>query len=151
MIGRLRPRPRGERRDGGLASIELAIILPVFIALAVLATVLGRRMIAQTAIDLAAHDAARAASEARAESDARTQGDLAGKAALTASGTTCTTFSVTWDFSQWEKVPLGQPAWVTATITCEIDLRYLAVPGFPGKIDLTSTFSSPLDQYRTRS
>jgi hypothetical protein len=48
-------------------------------------------------------------------------------------------------------VPVGEPAQVSATVTCAVRLSDLtAVPGMPGSRALTATFTSPLDPYRAR-
>ena len=51
--------------ERGSVSIEVAVLAPAFIALMVLAGVVGRTAVAAEAIDAAAHDAARAASISR--------------------------------------------------------------------------------------
>jgi Flp pilus assembly protein TadG len=149
------PGPR-HHRDGGLASIEFAILLPVFVLLTLLATYLGRLDIAQTRIDLAAHDAARAASLARTWQDAQTDGTAAANATLAAAGSPCTggPAQITIDVNQWRTVPVGQPVTVTATIVCPIEISDLSLPlklASHTIVDLKSTFSTPVDQYRSRS
>ena len=57
--------------ERGSVSIEVAVLAPAFIALMVLAGVVGRTAVAAEAIDAAAHDAARAASISRDSGTAR--------------------------------------------------------------------------------
>jgi hypothetical protein len=46
--------------------------------------------------------------------------------------------------------PPGTPAQVASTVTCQVDLADLAVPGVPGSHTVTATMSSPIDTYRER-
>jgi hypothetical protein len=158
----LPPRPRLRRRPGsggsaagcgdrGSLSIELAILLPAFLGLAVLATVLGRQAVAQTSVDLAAHDAARAASITRDDADATTAATTAAGDTLRDSSAGCTSYRVDLAEPSGFAVPPGQPAVVTVTVTCTVSLTGLLPPGVPDTRVLTSTFTSPLDLYRGRS
>jgi hypothetical protein len=45
--------------------------------------------------------------------------------------------------------PVGTPASVGATVTCQVDLAGL-LPGLPGSMSITATVRSPLDTYRER-
>jgi Flp pilus assembly protein TadG len=137
-------------RDDGSLSIELAILLPAFLILALVTVGFGRETIAQSAVDLAAHDAARAASISRTAAGAQTSATSAAHTTLGDSSTTCTNVAVTVDASQFA-IPMGQPASVTVTVACTVSLADLALPGFPGSRVLTSTFTSPLDIYRGRT
>jgi Flp pilus assembly protein TadG len=134
------------RNDSGSASIELAILLPTFAFLIVLAYLFGRTTVAQAAVDLAAHDAARAASLERNESDAKTAATDAAKATLTKQGTACIAIKVVPDTSGF-LLPLGQPASVTVTVTCTVQLTDL---GFSRNRNVSASFTSPIDQYRGR-
>ncbi len=138
------------RDDRGSLSVELAILLPAFLLLALIAIAFGRDTVAQSSVDLAAHDAARAASLARNASDARTAATAAAHDTLDGSSASCAAITVTVDTSGFA-VPVGQPATVGVTITCTVSLADLALPGMPASHVLTSTFSSPLDIYRGRT
>jgi Flp pilus assembly protein TadG len=138
------------RRDDGSLSVELAILLPAFILLALIAVAFGRDTIAQSSVDLAAHDAARAASLARNATDAQSAASAAAHDTLDGSSTSCSAVTVTVDTSGFA-IPVGQPATVSVTITCTVPLADLALPGMPASRVLTSTFSSPLDIYRGRT
>jgi hypothetical protein len=48
-------------------------------------------------------------------------------------------------------VPVGQPAAVTATVTCRADFSDIALPGMPGGATLSASFVSPLDQFCQRA
>jgi Flp pilus assembly protein TadG len=139
------------RRDAGSISIELAILLPAFLSLALLATFLGRQTVAQTAVDLAAHDAARAASLTRNMTDALAAAQNAAATTLGSSSTTCIGLSVTPVGPNGFLVPVGQPASVTISVACTISLADLTILGLPDHRVLTSVFTSPLDVYRERT
>jgi uncharacterized protein (UPF0333 family) len=141
------------RRDRGSLSIELAILLPGFILMALLATMFGRETLAQSAIDLAAHDAARAATVARDYPDAVIAATNAAKATLNLASTHCTGLVV--DVlpkppNTAYAVPIGLPSNVTVKITCSVPLADLSPLPLPSGVTMTAQFASPLDQYRGR-
>jgi len=141
------------RRDNGSLSIELSILLPGFIAMALLATLLGREALAQSAIDLAAHDAARAATVSRDLATGQAAATLAAGDTLQLSSANCTFLSaVITSPPNPYAVPIGQPSTVTVTVKCDVAVADLAaLPGLPGHVTLTGVFTSPLDQYRYRT
>lgn len=142
-------------RERGSASVEVAILLPAFIMLMVVASFVGRVTIAQNAVDLAAHDAARAASIER-------EGDLAAAAATDAANDTldeldvlCASRTIIPDvagaFANADFGPQeGAPPVVTVTVECTLDFA-----GFPlldfATHDVSARYTSPLDWYRGRS
>jgi Flp pilus assembly protein TadG len=141
--------PRRSRiHDRGSLTIELTILLPAFLALGVVAVIFGRQMIAQNVVDLAARDAARAASISRTAPDATTNGTTAAGSTLASA---CQSWTATVDTTGFA-VPVGQPAAVTVAVTCVIPIPGIAlVAGADRTMTLTSTFTSPLDVYRGRS
>ena len=108
----------------------------------------GRTSVAQGSVDAAARDAARQASIARSPAAALAAAQLSAQAALSQDGLDCAPVVDvgTAGFGS----PLGQPAQVSATVTCTVPLADLIVPGLPGSETLRSTFTSPLDPYRGR-
>ena len=142
-------RGRRPRRDGGSITVEFAILLPAFLALIALAVVAGRTMIAQSAIDIAAHDAARAASISRDAVTAKTRAEAAARDTLRRQGLACAQLTVTVDTSQFAR-PVGQPAAVQVRIACRVTFHDIGFPGVPADRRLEASFTSPLDQYRTR-
>jgi Flp pilus assembly protein TadG len=138
------------RRDpeAGDAALELIVLAPVLLALIALVIAAGRISIARGSVDAAARDAARQASLARSPGAANLAAELSAQAALRQDGLDCApTVSVDTDGFG---VPLGQPAQVSATVTCQVPLADLVVPGLPGSVTLSYTFTSPLDPYRGR-
>ncbi|MFI5953353.1 TadE family protein [Cryptosporangium sp. NPDC051539] len=137
-------------RDDGSIAVEFAILLPAFVLLIAVAAVIGRQTVAQTAIEGAAHDAARAASISRTAATAQARGTAAANDVLDAQGLHCDPVTVTVDTRQFAR-PVGQPASVTAVVSCSVAFSDIAVPGLPGNRTLSATFTSPLDLYRGRS
>jgi TadE-like protein len=144
-------RPAGaiaEGGDRGSAALELVALAPVLLALVGLVIAAGRTSIAQGSVDAAARDAARQASIALTPQAALAAGRTSASAALRADGLDCRPL-VSVDTAGFD-VPPGQPAAVSATVTCTVPLSDLALPGLPGHRTLTATFTSPLDVYRSR-
>ncbi|HEY7144806.1 MAG TPA: TadE/TadG family type IV pilus assembly protein [Streptosporangiaceae bacterium] len=139
---------RKRDRQAGDAALELVIIAPVLLAFIGLAIAAGRTAVAQGSVDAAARDAARQASIARSPGEAIAAATASAQTALGQDGLNCTP-TVTLDTSGFS-VPLGQPAQVSATVSCTVPLSDLVVPGLPGSRTLTYTFTSPLDPFRGR-
>ncbi|MGN9908217.1 TadE/TadG family type IV pilus assembly protein [Phytohabitans sp. LJ34] len=136
--------------DQGSVSVEIAILAPAFLMLIVLAAVAGRTAIAQNAVDLAAHEAARTASLARTAAAAETDGESAANSTLDAQGLDCgDSLQVAVDTSGFA-ADLGEPATVTATVSCTVSFADLVMPGVPGAKTVVATYVSPLDRYRSR-
>lgn len=125
------------------------MLIPVIIAVVMLAVAGGRLALAHAAVQQAATDAARAASLARTSSDAHTDAATAASASLGQS-TPCRSVAVAVDTSGFG-APVGTVAVVRATVTCSVALADLGVPGLPGTKTVTATMVSPLDTYRGRT
>ena len=145
ILGRLR-----SRREQGSTSIELAVIAPSVFAVFATAVIGGRVNLARQSLEAAAFDAARTASLARTAGEAHVRATSAASAALDAQGLSCTSVTV-WVSTDGFRVPVGQPATVTATVMCRADFSDMALPGLPGSATLQASFTSPLDLYRTRT
>ncbi len=144
-------RPAGE---AGNAALELVILAPVLLFLIGLIIAFGRTSTAQSAVDDAAQDAARQASLQLDPADAIAAGQASAQAALAEDGLSCdphVTVNVagTGGLPGFQG-PVGQPAAVSATVTCVVTLAQIVVPGLPGSDTLTATRTSLLDPYRER-
>lgn len=150
--------------ERGSVSIEVAVLAPAFIALMVLAGVVGRSAVAAEAIGAAAHDAARAASISRDAGDARTAALDAARKQLDWHGLACTndlsprfTGSVAGTSTSFDDAfssPVGVDATVTVEISCLVSLQDITLdilPGMPTDKRITANFTSPLDRYRSRA
>ena len=143
---------RAHRRSGtdrGSAALEAVIGVPAFMLFVGLIIFAGRVAIARQAVESAAAAAARSASIARTQPQAREDATATAAGSLREQDVNCTSQRVTVDTTGFAS-PVGTPASVTATVTCEVDLADLAVPGVPGTRAVTATMSLPIDTYRER-
>ena len=140
--------PRSAGRDDGNAALELVVLAPVLLFLLGLVVAAGRTSIAQGSVDAAARDAARQASISLTPGAAQAAALSSAKSALSQDGLDCNPV-VTVNTAQFS-VPVGEPATVTATVSCQVPLSDLLVPGLPGSRTLHFTFTSPLDPFRER-
>ena len=138
-------------RDRGAAAIEAALLVPALGLILAFAITTMRIDVTRQVIDGAARDAARAASQAHAAADATAAARDAATAALTGQGIQCRSGpGVRIDTSQFNR-PAGQPAAVTVTVTCVVDLSDIAIPGEPGAVRLSAVSTSDIDRYTERS
>ena len=144
------------RADRGSVSVEVAILAPAFLVLIMAAFVVGRTATAANAVDLAAHDAARAASIAADVAEADATARAAAQKALTQEGVSCVNSNII-DYGTPSSLavafatPVGQPASVVVTVTCVISFSDLGFPGLPGNRTRQASYESVLDTYRSRS
>lgn len=137
------------RDERGSAAIEAAIGLPAFILFVGLIIAGGRLAIAHQALQSAAADAARTASIARDAGEADSAARREATTSLNNQELRCRSTQVSVDTNGF-RVPTGQPADVTVTLTCRVDLADLSVPGVPGSRLIRATMSSPIDTWRER-
>ncbi|WP_433265804.1 TadE/TadG family type IV pilus assembly protein [Micromonospora vinacea] len=149
--------------ERGSVSIEVAVLAPAFIALMVLAGVVGRSAVAAEALDAAAHDAARAASISRDSDTARKEALEAAQKQLDWHGLACAndlepefTGSSPGNKSNFDDAfssSVGTDATVTVTISCVVSFKDITLdilPGMESERLITGEFTSPLDRYRGR-
>jgi Flp pilus assembly protein TadG len=147
-----RRRQPGQPTEAGNAALELLILAPVLILLICMVIAAGRIAVARGAIDAAARDAARQASIARSPQDALSTARATAGAELGGEHLNCSVLTVGLPgVYRAFATPLGQPASVTATVRCTVSLSDLILPGLPGSVPLTFSFSSPLDPFRGRA
>ena len=108
----------------------------------------GRVALSHQAVESAAADAARAASISRTQGQAASNAETAAAASLSSQNLRCVSTSVSIDTAGFAS-PVGTPASVGATVTCQVDLAGL-LPGLPGSMTISATMRSPLDTYRER-
>lgn len=129
--------------------IEAVILAPAFMLFVALIIMAGRMTIAQQAVEAAANDAARSASIARTQSQADASATSSAVSTLNSQGLHCSSTSVSVDTSGFT-VTVGTAAHVSATVSCQVPLGELALPGVPGSRTVTATMRSPIDTYRGR-
>jgi Flp pilus assembly protein TadG len=143
-------------REAGNAALELVILAPALLFIIGLIIALGRVSTAQNAVSDAARDAARQASLQLTGSDASAVGQASAQAALAQDGLHCSPApQVFVDTTGANGFPgfqaqVGQPAVVTAIVTCDVSLAQIIVPGLPGSETITESFTSPIDPYREK-
>ncbi|HOA89096.1 TadE/TadG family type IV pilus assembly protein [Propioniciclava tarda] len=139
---------RGER---GAVTVEFVLLLPVLLLLAGIVIAGARLEWARSGVEQLAASAARQASLARTSSLAQSSAQDLVRSDAAASGLTCLAGApaLALDTSGFA-VPVGQPARVTARVTCGVRLADVLVPGIPGSISVEATATSTLDRYRGR-
>lgn len=136
-------------RQRGSMAVEVAVLAPALLIILALVIGAGRVGQAHTTIDSAAQSTARAASLARTPAQAHADATTVAGQTLATQGLTCASQSISVNTAGFS-APLGQPATITATVTCTVPLADLLVPGMPGSRTLTATATSPLDSFRER-
>ena len=139
-------RLRGER---GSVTLEAVILIPAFLLFVALVIAAGRVAVARQGVQTAAAEASRQASIARTAGEATAKAQAGAQQTLADQQLRCLSSSVVTDTSGFA-APVGTPASVSATVTCEVDLAGVAIPGLPGSLTITATFQSPLDTFRGR-
>jgi Flp pilus assembly protein TadG len=140
------------RGDGerGNAALELILLAPVILFLIGFVIAAGRVSLAQEAIQAAARDAARQASVSPNQAVADEAAISSADTALRGDGLNCTPIVSLPDLGAAFGSQVGTAASVKAVVTCTVRLSDLVVPGLPGSLSLRSTFTSPIDPYRSR-
>ncbi|ODT21665.1 TadE/TadG family type IV pilus assembly protein [Microbacterium sp. SCN 69-37] len=147
MITRLRQRLVADERGSNAA--EIVIIAPVIAMLVLVLVAGGRTALADNATQSAAYAAARAASLSRDASTAVTNAEDAARRAMSQSGITCTTLTVSVDASGLNTA-IGTTGTVSAAVNCDVSLADITLPGIPGSRTMSSSAASPVDAYRER-
>jgi hypothetical protein len=143
-------RPARPDPQAGNAVLELVVLAPVVLVLLSLVIAAGRTSVASGSVQAAAREAARQASIARTPAAASTAAQRSADAELAAQHLHCRPAPVVAAHLQGFSVPPGLPASVSVTVSCDVPLADLVLPGSPGSRTLTATFSSPLDPFRGR-
>jgi Flp pilus assembly protein TadG len=138
----------GDQR--GSIVVELALLLPVMMLVLSSAWVTNRTSFAARIVDAAAYASARAASLSRDGDTARTRATTSATDTLALQDLHCSHLTVEVDVSQFTR-PVGQPATVTVTVVCVVNMADIAMPGMPGQRTVWARYTSPIDQYRARS
>ncbi len=134
------------RRDAGTMSLELALLAPVLVAFMMLMVGLGRVVEAQSQVDGAARDAARAASIARTRLGAQNAAVAAAQATMSGKKQWCQggpRTSIQWGRTQWRRG--GQ---VTTSVQCVIDLSGLSLIKLTPSKTMTGSATAPIDTLR---
>lgn len=144
--------PRRRDGDAGNAALELVILAPVVLLLISFVVAAGRTSVADGSVQAAARDAARQASISRTLGQATATARASAETELAEEGLDCSPAAavVVHATAAFVNSQPGQPASVSATVTCHVPLSDLLLPGLPGSKTLTASFASPLDPFRAR-
>jgi Flp pilus assembly protein TadG len=135
--------------DRGSSTIELtAISIPLLLLMGVVVA-WGMAGAADTGVSTAARAAARAASQSATAEEAQERGYAAAQRVLASHSRHCTGPRISIDTAGFS-APVGEPAQVSATVSCTVPLSRVAVPGMPGNRTISDSFVSTLDQYAER-
>jgi Flp pilus assembly protein TadG len=121
----------------------LVLLTPLLVLIMLLAVAAGRLVQARMEVDSAARQAARAASLARDPAAAAAAATATAQQALASQHITCDPLNVTPGLSDF--TPGGQ---VTVQVSCTVSLAGLSMLHLPGAQTLTSSFTSPIDEFR---
>ena len=133
------------RDERGSSILEAALIIPVLLLFVVMVIAASRVVVAHNSVSAAAGAAARAASLERGAGAATAAGQNV--ATSTLAGSYCTpVVSVSGDFD----APVGTSATAKATVSCQVSLSDLLLPGLPGSVTISSSGTSVIDRYRGR-
>lgn len=127
------------RDETGSLALEMAMLAPCILLIFALIFAYGRVAQVHGVLDSGTRDAARTATRAQSYGDARTQARQVVAEAVTGAPTACQDnlqVSVTHNFTP------GEP--ITVTATCHYGLSDV-LPGAPGSVTATSSFTSMLD------
>jgi Flp pilus assembly protein TadG len=130
-------------RDRGSAAAEMVLLTPLLMLFLLLIVAAGRLVQGRLEVDSAARQAARAASLAPGPSAAAADATATAQSALASQHITCDPMSVTPDLGDF--TPGGQ---VTVQVSCTVSLTGLGLLHLGGAETITSTFASPVDEYR---
>ena len=134
---------RSNDDDRGSAAVEMVIIAPALIALMLLIVGMGRLSHGKQQVEVAAAQAARAASLQRVPAQAQGAAQSAAQDTLTSQRVTCSAMTVApIDLST--DVPGGD---ITVTVACNVKLSDLFAAGFPGSHTWTATVTTPIDAF----
>lgn len=138
--------PRTQR---GSASAELAILVPMFVMLALVMAAGGRLYWAHGQVEQAAAAAARAATIYNSADLAKSAAQRVAHDDLASVGLHCRNMSLAIDTSGFALHP-GQVSEVRVDVSCELDMSDLLVPGLPGSFNLQASAVERIDTYRSR-
>ena len=129
--------------ERGGVTVELVLVTPLLLALALFAVLAGRLTEARAEVDGAARDAARAASIARDPAAARAAAHASATATLAERHLTCRALKVRTDTGAFRA-----GGHVAVQLACTVDLGDLSLLRVPGTRTIQTRFVAPLDTFR---
>ena len=132
------------RSQDGSLTVELVALTPVLLGLALLLLAFGRVTEARQQVVEAARAGAESAAVLPTPAAAQTGAAEAAVVGVLGRGQTCVHAQVVTDLSHFQ--PGG---YVSVTVTCQVGLADLSVPGVPGSMTVKATSTAPIDPYRS--
>jgi hypothetical protein len=139
-----RPAPRPDRRERGQALVEVAMVLPLLLLLAVGVVAVGRIVSVQAGVAAVAREAARSAALADTPSEAAERGLARGAAVAAGYGLTGASFRLEVDPGRLERGGV-----VRAEARYGVGLADLPLLGW-ASVPVRSLQVEPIDPYRSR-
>lgn len=136
-------------RARGSVSVEVALLIPVFILVAAMFTASWRVWWAKAQVQAAAQAGARAASTRLDVKGASAVVDQVVSADLATVGLHCADISRVDDLAA-VALPVGVPGTVSVSISCKVALGDLLLPGLPGSITVQGQGREAIDVFRRR-
>ena len=132
------------RTEGGSLTVELAVLTPVILVVALASVVLGRVVEARQQVVEAARAGAEAAAVLPGVSTAQWVGSTNAVVDLVDRTHTCARAYVSVDTSRFTA-----GGYVTAHVSCQVLLSDVGFPGLPGSTMVTASATAPIDPYRS--
>jgi Flp pilus assembly protein TadG len=130
--------------DRGSLTVELAVLTPVLLVLALTMVAFGRVAEARQQVVEAARAGAEVASVLPTATGAQNGSQVDAVVGITVRGLTCAERQVETNVSHF--YPGG---YVTVTVICQVSLSDVAVPGMPGSTTVRASSTAPIDPYRS--
>jgi len=133
----------------GAVSVEAALLVPVFVLVAAMATAGWRVWWASAQIQAAAEAGARVASQQTKATVAQDRVGVVVANDIDTAGLHCQSTQLTYDLAA-VSLPAGVAGTVSVTISCRVGLSDLLLPGLPGSIMVRGTATESIDVFRSR-
>lgn len=130
--------------ERGMATIEAVLLTPLALVVLAFLVIAGRLSTVTADVAAASRDAARAASLTQTYEEGVAAAQRTAQASLAAQDVTCRNLTVTG----------GDPATfvaggeITITLSCDVTLADVALPGIPGTRTVASTSAEVIDRFR---
>ncbi len=142
-----RRRPASNGSDRGSSVVGLAVFTPVMATLLFFVIAAGRVGTVESRLTTAASGAARAATHYQSIPAAQAAAIRTAVASLGQSEVSCQDGPKVY-FQELDLKPGGR---VSVRISCSVRLSDLALPGFPGSLEVSAASASVVDRYRGES
>ena len=137
------PQPSTLHGDSVSVAVEVAVIAPAFVFLMLLVVYAGRVSEAESDVNRAASEAARADALRQHPTDAASDANAVARENLTAAGVRCDALTVDVDTGEFR--PGGR---VGVTVSCTASMSDVTLLGVPGERTFSTRSVEVIDRYR---